>query len=126
MISDHFKSINDTYGHAAGDDVLREVGKTLQEKCRKYDTVYRYGGEEFVAVVLDCNLDSITHVANRFRETIEDLAIESEQQTLRVTISLGACWVENGDCGSLEGLFKAADTQLYEAKQTGRKPLHHT
>ena len=117
---DHFKRINDTYGHAAGDCVLREVGKCLRSRCRKYDTVYRYGGEEFVAVVQDCDFASITAVANRFRESIEDLSIETDGQVLTVTASLGVCWAEDGECRSLEDLFNTADGHMYKAKQSGR------
>ncbi len=117
---DHFKAVNDTYGHAAGDAVLREVGKSLKTNCRNYDTVYRYGGEEFVAVVVDCDFESLTIVANRFRESIEALRVETVGEVLAVTASMGSCWSENGECQSIEELFVKADAYLYEAKNSGR------
>jgi diguanylate cyclase (GGDEF)-like protein len=117
---DHFKCVNDTYGHAVGDTVLKQVGQCLQERCRNYDTVYRYGGEEFVAVVVDCDLESITIVANRFREAIESLGIAANGHPLPVTASVGVCWSQDGECRSIESLFSMADSYLYEAKKSGR------
>lgn len=117
---DHFKKVNDTYGHAAGDSVLRAVGESLQAKCRNYDTVYRYGGEEFVAVVMDCDFESLTIVSNRFREAVEGLNIATDSGELKVTASLGACWSEDGVCNSMKELFSQADSFLYEAKESGR------
>ncbi|MGB7343823.1 MAG: GGDEF domain-containing protein [Pirellulaceae bacterium] len=117
---DHFKSINDTYGHAAGDIVLQQVGECLKQNCRKYDTVYRYGGEEFVALIVDCNAPAIEAIANRFRTAIEALRIEFEQVSLQVTVSVGVCWAGDGKVESLDELFRIADAQLYDAKKAGR------
>ena len=128
---DHFKAINDTHGHAAGDQVLREVGRTLKERCRIYDTVYRYGGEEFVAVVANCSTELVEMIAQRFREAIEELRISFEGKTLNVTVSLGACVAEVGMEESTDELFKIADARLYRAKEAGRncciagEAVHH-
>ena len=120
---DHFKQVNDTYGHANGDEVLRAIAACLRSRTRKYDDVYRFGGEEFVAVITDCELDGISSVAQRFLDSIEKLKIEIEDQTLSVTASLGICWTPYPRPGSAEELFKIADACLYEAKRSGRNRL---
>ena len=117
---DHFKMINDNYGHAAGDAVLNAVGEILKQKCRKYDTVYRYGGEEFVATIVDCDEESIVTISNRFRQSIEDLRVPYQDDVLRITASIGVCWAENGEIDSLGELFRIADARLYQAKHSGR------
>lgn len=117
---DHFKSFNDQHGHAAGDAVLSEVGTCLASSCRQYDTVYRYGGEEFVAIIYDCNRKAIQIVAERFRRSIEDLRVDFDDQTLRVTASVGVQWNENAQVRSASDLFKLADAKLYRAKAAGR------
>ncbi len=117
---DHFKSMNDTDGHAAGDQVLRQVGLILKEKCRIYDTVYRYGGEEFVAVIADCCPATLEMIAQRFRIAVEGLRIPFEEKTLKVTVSIGVCLAESGEIESTDQLFKFADACLYQAKKSGR------
>ncbi|MFN3191454.1 MAG: diguanylate cyclase [Aureliella sp.] len=120
---DHFKSINDTHGHAAGDVVLTEVGATLRARTRKYDDVYRFGGEEFVAVITDCGLEGIASVATRFLEAIEALKIDFEGTAIPVTASIGVCWTPYPKAGGYDELFRVADEALYEAKHTGRNRL---
>lgn len=117
---DHFKSMNDTHGHAAGDEVLKQVAATLKDKCRIYDTVYRYGGEEFVAVIANCDSEIVDKAAERFRAAIEELTIPFEEKVLNVTISIGACWAQPGAFESTDELFKLGDANLYQAKKTGR------
>ncbi|QDT11658.1 diguanylate cyclase [Stieleria marina] len=117
---DHFKSINDTYGHAGGDAVLKAVGECLIQNCRKYDTVYRYGGEEFVAMIVDCVQFSTERIADRFRAAIEALRIPFESEMLKITASIGICWTEHGETESLDKLFQIADSNLYHAKHSGR------
>lgn len=117
---DHFKIVNDTHGHAVGDDVLKAVGKNLNDKCRAYDTVYRYGGEEFVAVVLDCDFESTKIVADRMRKNIEEMVIPTEVGDLKVTASLGVCWSQFCEFVSIDQIFLQADEYLYEAKHAGR------
>ena len=113
---DHFKSFNDEHGHATGDKVLREVGQILAARCRDYDTVYRYGGEEFVVIVQDCSFENTHTIAERLRVAVSELEVGS----LKVTVSLGCCWAEELDFDEPDSLFAKADSFLYQAKQTGR------
>ena len=117
---DHFKAFNDEYGHTAGDNVLKEVASCLDTNSRQYDTVYRFGGEEFAVVVADCNYDATVRVAERLRAAVEALDVEYDGERLRVTASFGVCWVENGSLDKIESLFNQADANLYEAKRQGR------
>lgn len=113
---DHFKSFNDTHGHAFGDTVLREVGKCLGANCRQYDSVYRYGGEEFVVMVQDCKFEDLVTIADRLRTAVESLRIDD----LKVTASLGGCWSKPACFEDASDLFEAADKNLYVAKENGR------
>ena len=117
---DHFKDFNDQYGHAAGDAVLREVAECLRHSCRQYDMVYRFGGEEFVVVVGDCDYESTLMVGERLRKKVETLQVAFEENCLCVTISLGICWVESGRHDGFDQVFQKADASLYEAKRRGR------
>ncbi|MCA9138618.1 MAG: GGDEF domain-containing protein [Planctomycetales bacterium] len=117
---DHFKAFNDNYGHAAGDIVLRAVAGCLKDNCRQYDTVYRFGGEEFVVLVGDCDYESTLKVAERLRSAVEKLQVEYGGNCLCVTISLGVCWVDRGRHDGFNHLFEKADASLYEAKRKGR------
>ena len=117
---DHFKTFNDEYGHAAGDCVLRAVAECLDANSRQYDTVYRFGGEEFAVVVTDCEFDSTANVAERLRAAVEELKVEYDGQPLNVTASFGVCWVGEGKLEKIENLFNEADANLYEAKRAGR------
>ncbi|MBN8614140.1 MAG: diguanylate cyclase [Deltaproteobacteria bacterium] len=125
---DHFKRVNDTYGHAAGDEVLRAVGARLGRLARDGDVVARYGGEEFVVLIR--NAPTITHraIAERFHEGIRSLRLRSTSGPPRVTVSVGAVSlapsssdaVDPGRPRTLQPLFEDADRLLYHAKRTGR------
>ena len=115
---DHFKSINDTYGHAAGDAILMRVSEALVDHARRYDSVYRIGGEEFVVILADCSADVAATVADRFRAAIEKLVIEIEGKVIPVTVSIGVSFCDGSQ--SLEKIFKHADKLLYQAKAQGR------
>lgn len=117
---DHFKSFNDTYGHAAGDVVLRSVAESLKQNCRKADPIYRFGGEEFVILLGECDYEPTVNVAERLRKSIESLRIEYAENLLCVTASLGICWVHRGVHDDFQKVFDAADLSLYEAKRRGR------
>lgn len=117
---DHFKKFNDTYGHAAGDVVLRAFANCLKESCRQCDTVYRFGGEEFVVIVGDCDYESTLRVAERLRSAVEALQVEFGGNALCVTASFGICWVDRGRHDGFDHLFQKADASLYEAKRKGR------
>ena len=117
---DRFKRFNDEYGHSAGDVVLKAVAACLDSNSRQYDTVYRFGGEEFAVVLADCEYDATIRVSERLRSAVEALVVEYEGKRLTVTASFGVCWVENGMLDKIESLFNQADANLYEAKRAGR------
>lgn len=117
---DHFKSINDTFGHEAGDAALVSLGGFLQSRARQEDVACRYGGEEFVLILPDASLDGAVKWAERTRRAARDLQISHRWQSLRtVTVSLGVA--VSPDHGSTsESLLHAADTALFRAIQNGR------
>jgi len=118
MDIDHFKAINDTYGHDAGDEVLKMVSLTLMHSQRPFDTVGRWGGEEFVGVIANATAESLSLVADRFRALVERSAIVSGSTSLAVTISIGATLARPGD--SMDSALKRADSHVYVSKQNGR------
>jgi len=115
---DHFKPINDTYGHAAGDEVLREFAGRIARSIRGIDLAARYGGEEFVVIMPDTSLSAAASVAERLRLAIaeETFRVSSHAAGLRVTASLGV----SGPGGDADAMLKRADLALYEAKRAGR------
>lgn len=116
---DHFKAVNDTYGHSAGDHVLREVARCLANSLREEDTIARIGGEEFAVSSPATNRLASIVLAERLRKAVEGLELEYEGSHIRVTISLGiALRPHDGD--SLEDLLTVADERLYLAKEQGR------
>ncbi len=117
---DHFKKVNDTYGHAAGDFILQGVGKILDDSLRRYDFAFRYGGEEFVVILPESNKDTCQVVAERLRTGVESNVFEFEGQTIPITISLGGAIYVPGEPADLDSLFKMADEALYIAKESGR------
>jgi len=116
---DHFKVINDTYGHMAGDEVLRVIAKLIIECAREYDVVARVGGEEFLIVCEGCDDQSLFVIAERIRSTIEAKEIRYETSLIHVTISAGG-YVHIPTSHNIEPLLKIADDALYEAKMQGR------
>lgn len=117
---DHFKKINDTFGHAAGDFVLKTLAKNLSEGLRGYDVFARYGGEEFVTLLRGTALDNALIFAERIRKRTESLAVEHEGKRIPVTISVGVSALNPDQAQSPEALIKEADRHLYEAKRRGR------
>jgi two-component system, cell cycle response regulator len=115
---DHFKSVNDTYGHLIGDAVLKEAGYRITQAVRSYDFVGRYGGEEFLAVLSNCALDDLQKIAERARSAIAEKPIAAEGTRVNVTASVGGV-ATLSDIPDLE-FVSAADSALYEAKRTGR------
>lgn len=116
---DHFKKVNDKYGHPAGDDVLRKVAKTLQDNVREYDSVGRYGGEEFLIVLPRSNRNYAIDVAERIRHAVETLVIEYDKQIVPVSISAGVSALSSSKT-NIEQIIKRADDALYLAKKHGR------
>lgn len=117
---DFFKSVNDTHGHGAGDEVLKEFALRLQRNIRGVDLACRYGGEEFVVLMPDTDLSLGGSVAERVRAAVADRQFDLDGGTeLALTVSAGIAAIENADV-SPEGLLRRADTALYKAKNDGR------
>ena len=116
---DHFKLINDKYGHAAGDAVLRQLADILKRTSRAEDMVFRYGGEEFAAILTNTNLRVATQVGERIRALVEKAEFVWEGQHIPVTLSVGVAITTGREADSL-ALIKAADAALYKAKESGR------
>jgi len=118
---DRFKSINDTYGHDGGDDVLREFAKRLRKNVRGIDLACRFGGEEFVVVMPDTDGAVAEKVAERIRAEIAQapFAVGDDGQAIEVTVSVGVSSLLKG-ADSVAALMKRADLALYEAKSGGR------
>lgn len=116
---DHFKSINDTYGHAAGDEILKTVSKALKDKVRDSDLVGRIGGEEFSIFLPDTRLPEALQVAEKVRQAIEGAKPSIQGQPLNVTASIGVATNLQND-QSIQSLQQQADAAMYQAKQQGR------
>ena len=117
--ADHFKRVNDTYGHKVGDKVLIELAATAEKALRENDIVARYGGEEFVIYLDKANADKAKIVAERLRESMAAIVVYSDEgEEVRFTVSIGLSSSEVSD--NVETLIKTADEALYRAKQTGR------
>ena len=117
---DKFKSVNDTYGHQAGDEVLRQCAAILRHEAREIDRVGRYGGEEFMLVLPGAQVDSAVTFAERVRKAIEAHTFTFAGGTLRRTMSLGVAGWPHPKLADCDTLVKAADDALYVAKETGR------
>jgi diguanylate cyclase (GGDEF)-like protein len=115
---DLFKAINDSYGHHAGDALINLVARTLQEQCRKVDTLARWGGEEYLVLLPETACDEATQMANRIRETIAGRSVPVDQQSVRATISIGVSEIQGKE--SIDRLLQRADEALYRAKTLGR------
>lgn len=116
---DHFKKINDTYGHLTGDAVLREVTQRIIHSVRSYDTVGRYGGEEFVIVLPGCTREQIDSGAERVRSAVDSGPILVNESKVPVTVSIGAAVTTRISITDIE-MLAAADVALYRAKEIGR------
>lgn len=117
---DYFKPINDTYGHQAGDACLVALATLLKRFSRKVDTCARYGGEEFIIVLPQTPFENAREFAERLRQEVEKLKVQYEDQTIQYTLSIGVSSLSLADGTTAEALLKAADSALYEAKESGR------
>ncbi|MCW8987163.1 MAG: GGDEF domain-containing protein [Gammaproteobacteria bacterium] len=115
---DHFKQINDNYGHIAGDDVLRECVTCCNQALRGTDMLFRFGGEEFVVILPGVNADGATLAAERLRSVIEKHAFQSGHSTVPVTMSVGTASLTMRE--TAETMLERADKALYSAKNSGR------
>ncbi|MCA0970891.1 diguanylate cyclase [Halobacillus litoralis] len=120
---DHFKRVNDTYGHKEGDRVLIELGNILKNTVRSFDVVSRNGGEEFTVILLDCPTDRGRQISERIRKNVEQhLFLLTTGEIINITVSIGlACFNETTKSPPM--LLKDADDALYEAKKTGRNKV---
>jgi diguanylate cyclase (GGDEF)-like protein len=118
---DHFKDVNDRYGHSAGDYVLKTIADIVRENIRKIDYFVRWGGEEFMIISSETNLKEVYVLAERIRETIESYIFEDIG---KVTISLGVTEFKEND--TEDSLIKRADNAMYEAKKKGRNRVEVT
>ena len=115
---DFFKKVNDTYGHASGDAVLRTVASIIKEHLRESDIPSRYGGEEFAVLLPYTHIEEAKIVGERLRKAVEETPIPIDKKNINVTISMGLAEFSPQETG--EDLFKRADSALYEAKESGR------
>ncbi|MEW5813938.1 MAG: diguanylate cyclase [Spirochaetota bacterium] len=121
MDIDHFKAINDNYGHQAGDDIIREIGKRLNKTLRKYDQAGRYGGEEFFIILPNTTESQAITIAERFRRKMEEKPLSTGDEIITVTASLGVAEFRNGE-GRAHWLNRA-DKAMYMAKHQGRNKV---
>ncbi|RJP28390.1 MAG: diguanylate cyclase [Actinobacteria bacterium] len=115
---DNFKAVNDRFGHEVGDDVLRMTARTLVGSLRSFDLVSRWGGEEFLALVINVDTGSLLGVADKLRKMMEQSSITYGSQTLSITISIGGTLALNSD--SVESIVRRADDLMYRSKAEGR------
>ena len=115
---DHFKNINDSHGHLVGDEVLAGVAERIRRSVRSYDSVGRYGGEEFLVLLVAPHNDTPFETCDRIRRQIECAPIEHSRGEVDVTVSIGVCATR--DAADVRSLIEAADRALYTAKQEGR------
>lgn len=115
---DHFKQVNDSHGHTAGDQILLQVAAIIMDTVRQTDMSFRYGGEEFVVVLSKTNLEGAIVIGERLRHLVEDSLMRYKQEELKVTVSVGATQLAEED--DLDAFFERADGALYAAKNNGR------
>lgn len=117
---DHFKKVNDTYGHLAGDKVLVELAKVLSRSVRTDDCVGRFGGEEFVILLAECKRDQLFNVCERIRLAAAKIEIPEQNAVIRITVSIGACMIEPAENPTPDSVIKRIDKAMYYSKENGR------
>lgn len=121
--ADHFKRLNDTYGHPGGDAILRALAHTLQANLREVDVLGRMGGEEFAIALPETSIEGAQTVAQRLLHAIRHSTVQYEDHEIRFSISIGASVLQVGALDSLPQALKRADAALYQAKRQGRDQL---
>jgi len=119
---DHFKKLNDRYGHQAGDEVLRQSCRQIKDKLRKTDLLFRYGGEEFLILLHNTDLAGATSIAERIRTTVQQNVTTHDQQSINTTVSLGVAAFHPNEQTNV--LIERADQALYKAKKMGRNQVY--
>jgi len=117
---DNFKQINDNFGHSVGDKVLSEIAYRLKHSLRRYDKIGRYGGDEMLIILPNCDRDNVTIITERLRQTICNRKIKTTAGDLDLTISLGGASTQHLDEISLNKMLENSDKALYQAKRNGR------
>ena len=117
---DHFKKVNDTHGHPAGDEVLRQLAELMVKDSRRTDTIGRYGGEEFAFILTGTGIEGAYGYAEKIRKSIEDHSFQTGQGNLKITVSIGVTEFVKGSLMNVETLIEQTDVALYRAKQMGR------
>lgn len=117
---DHFKSVNDRYGHLVGDEVLKEVARRMLTRVRPYDLLGRYGGEEFLVVLNNCASATALARAEDIRNAIAESPIETALGPIPTTLSIGAFSIDDSNILDIQAVLKRADGALYAAKESGR------
>ena len=120
---DHFKKVNDTYGHQCGDTVLIKMANLFAGRLRGYDTLGRYGGEEFVIILPEATPEEAQRICERIRQNVEKKVFHYEKETIQMTISIGVASSEAHSFPEAEELLKKADDSLYQAKDNGRNQV---
>jgi diguanylate cyclase (GGDEF)-like protein len=118
---DHFKRVNDSHGHSAGDDVLKAVAASIKGQLRNVDMVFRYGGEEFLILLSNTSREPAAMVGERLRYAAQAAEYYADGQLIELTVSLGCSTLLPGE--SAESLLRRADSALYVAKREGRNRL---
>lgn len=124
---DYFKKVNDTYGHQAGDEVLKEISKLMKENIRSNDMLARYGGEEFVAILPSTEKREAMELADRLRQKIENIVIKTTSHRIRITASFGVAGLAPSckmpETAYMDSLIEEADSMMYKAKLNGRNTV---
>ncbi|MCG8453498.1 MAG: GGDEF domain-containing protein [Spirochaetales bacterium] len=120
--ADHFKRVNDNYGHAAGDKCLKEIIHRTLPLLRKNDMLARYGGEEFAVIMPGTDINGAVEAAEKIRKNIEKISFIYKQQKVQITVSIGVTQAMEGDQTSKD-LFERADVGVYQAKEQGRNKV---
>ncbi len=120
--ADHFKKINDTHGHSIGDRILKMISATIANSLRSFDTIGRWGGEEFVVLLVNTNKEDLFKLTDRLRRLVENSALTLDNgEMLKVTVSVGATVAHKGD--TVESLVERADKLMFESKRRGRNQV---
>lgn len=120
---DHFKNVNDTYGHSTGDTVIQAVAEELKRSLRSMDTAARIGGEEFAVILPECSPEDAIHASNRIHSVLNPITISVEEHSLKLTTSAGLVWTNPNGSASSTMFLAEADQEMYRAKRTGRGRL---
>ena len=120
---DHFKTVNDTYGHFTGDKVIQAVAAELRSTLRTMDTAARIGGEEFAVILPECAPEDAVHAATRIHAALNPISVCVDENKLKLTTSAGLVWTDANKSISSTSLLSEADQEMYRAKRTGRARL---